>query len=336
MKKTFFIIAVMAVLFSACGDKADNAYTISGILPANVEAKWVYLYSLNSQEPVVIDSAAISNGQFTLKGLVPDSVVMAVLHPGSIYDYPAVAWNLVLEPGNLTVDTVSQFASGAPINDGLCDWMTQIEDIMNLNPDPSGVKTFFREHWNEHSSDFVGSFMLAQLAMYLDFPFIDSLTAQVPADVRNISLLKPFFEQIETVRSSQPGSSFTDVHLSTIDGAEASLSDYIGKGQYVLVDFWASWCGPCRQAMPELKSVVGKHKNLNVIGIALSDKLDDTKKAIVDLDIPWTVLTDQEGKSAHAYGISAIPAMILFGPDGTIAARDFMVSGLEDLLNSKL
>lgn len=337
MKFTKRLLVIISVLLIAsCSTSKENKYTITGRVPSQVQAEWIYLYNLNGQEPVVVDSAAIKNGSFTFNGIVPDSIVIAVVHPGGLYEYPAVAWSVILEPGDIVVDTINQFAAGTPINDGLASWMTQLDSIMTVNPDPASVKNFLREHWSEHSSDFVGSLVLSQFSPYLEFPFVDSLATQIPDDIRNITLLKPFFDQIESVRKSQPGKPYIDETLATIDGKEISLSDYIGKGQYVLVDFWASWCGPCRQAMPELKSVVSKYKNLKVVGIAVSDELEKTKKAISDLGISWTVLCDPEGKSAQAYGINAIPAMILFAPDGTIESRDFMVSGLDDILSGKL
>ena len=303
----------MAALLAACGDKPDNAYTISGTLPAKVDAKWVYLYSLNDQEPQIIDSAAVTN-------------------PGSVDEYPALSWELILEPGAIVIDSASQFASGTPTNDGIRQWMDEIYSIMRSAPEPNALKDNFRQRWADNCSSFVGPFMLASMAVYFDFPFVDSLASQVPAEMKNVSILKPFFDQVEAMRRMQPGNMFTDVDLATVDGTPAKLSDYVGKGTYLLVDFWASWCGPCRQAMPELQSVVKKHKELTVLGIAVSDKIDDTKKAIADLKITWTVLSDPEGNSAKAYGINAIPAMILFAPDGTIVARDFMPANIDDLL----
>ncbi len=332
MRKSFFVIAVMAILFSACGDKPDKAYTISGTLPAKVDAKWVYLYSLNAQEPRIIDSVAVTNGQFSFKGNTPDSVVLALVHPGSVDEYPALSWELILEPGAIVIDSASQFASGTPTNDGIRQWMDEIYSIMRSAPEPNALKDNFRQRWADNCSSFVGPFMLASMAVYFDFPFVDSLASQVPAEMKNVSILKPFFDQVEAMRRMQPGNMFTDVDLATVDGTPAKLSDYVGKGTYLLVDFWASWCGPCRQAMPELQSVVKKHKELTVLGIAVSDKIDDTKKAIADLKITWTVLSDPEGNSAKAYGVNAIPAMILFAPDGTIVARDFMPANIDDLL----
>ena len=337
MTLSLLAVTIATLCLSACGGKdSDRAYTISGTLPSGVEAEWIYLYSTDGDMPVAIDSAAIQKGSFTLKGIAPDTLRLVALHPGTLDQYPAIAWSIFLEPGDMVIDTNSEFVGGTPINDGFRQWMGALTDIMMGDGTPDDIRDFLQQHWGEHSADLVGALTLAQMSPYLDFPFVDSLTSQVPAEVRGHYLVAGFFEQLEGLRRMQPGQPFTDISLVTIDGKPASLSDFIGKGSYALVDFWASWCGPCRQAMPELQGIVKKFPKLTVFGIAVSDKVEDTQKAVNDLAITWPVLSDPEATSAKAYGISAIPAMILFAPDGTILARDFNVRMLEDILGQNL
>lgn len=337
MKKTILTTALMPValatmLFVSCkGEKKGGSYTISGNVPSQVAAEWIYLYDVSGKEPVTLDSARIENTAFKFKGVVPDTTVIVVLHPGKLNEYPAVGWNIFLEKGDIVVDSSEQFVTGTAMNDGFKDWMTAMNNIM-MTGRPSDIKDFFAEHWSEHSGDFVGSFVLYAFSPYLDFPFVDSLTRDVPEEVRQTTVLKPFFEQIESIRALQPGKMFTDVKMTYMDGSAVALSDIIGKGEWVLVDFWASWCGPCRQTMPELQTIMKRHKDVKVYGIAVSDKEEDTRRAIADLKIEWPVISDPEGASVRTYGISAIPAMVLFGPDGKIAARDFTVSSLEGIL----
>ena len=329
------VMACAVTLMVGCKGEKAKKYAISGNVPSQVEAKWIYLYTIRDNEPVAIDSTEIENTAFKFKGTVPDTLSLVVLHPGTFDEYPAVGWTLILEEGDIVVDSAEQFVSGTPLNDGLKDWMGSLMKIM-MGGTPDDIKGFFREHWSEHSEDFVGSFVLYNCAGMLDFPFVDSLTVDVPKEVREISLLKPFFEQIENTRKMQAGNMFTDIKLAYIDETPMALSEIIGKGEWVLVDFWASWCGPCRQAMPELQSTVKKYKSLKVYGIAVSDEPDNTRRAIKDLNITWPVIIDKEAESAKTYGIQAIPAMILFAPDGTIAARDFTVSSLEEMLEEKV
>ena len=329
-------LAAVVMMASCGGKKSDNRYTISGNVPANVTAEWIYLYDVAGTEPVAIDSARIENGKFCFKGVAADTVAMAVVHPGSQNDYPALAWTILIEKGDIVIDSASMFGSGTPLNDGLNNWMTQLQEIFMMAEGPEALKAFFDEHWSEHSSDFVGAYTLTMLSPMLEFAYVDTLAGQIPDDVRGYAAFKPFFEQLEAMRKMQPGQMFTDIDMKDLEGNAVKLSDYVGNGDYVLVDFWASWCGPCRQATPELQAVVKKFKALKAVGIAVSDEVEDTKRAVKDLGIQWTVLSDKEAVSAKTYGVSAIPAMILFAPDGTIAARDMNVAELENVLTEKM
>ena len=94
-------------------------------------------------------------------------------------------------------------------------------------------------------------------------------------------------------------------------------------GHYTLVDFWASWCGPCRREIPVIKELLNEYgpKGLDVVGVAVWDQVPETKKAMDELGITWPVIMDAKTIPTDMYGILGIPTIILIGPDGTILSR---------------
>lgn len=127
---------------------------------------------------------------------------------------------------------------------------------------------------------------------------------------------------IDAATATQVGKPYVDIEGINDQKEASKLSDFINKGHYTLVDFWASWCGPCRRAMPGLKKIYEayKDKGLQVVGIAVWDKWDDHLQAVAKDELPWPQIFNE--KATEPYGINGIPQIMLIGPNGIIAARD--------------
>ena len=145
--------------------------------------------------------------------------------------------------------------------------------------------------------------------------------------------LEKIKSKMEKTPNTDEGSKFVDFVVE-YDGKTTRFSDYVGKGQYVLVDFWASWCGPCRAEIPNLIAAYNKYKDkgLEVVGIAAWDKPEDTQKAIGEEKIPYPQIINSQQIATDLYGITGIPEIILFAPDGTILKRGLRGENIEKTL----
>ena len=363
MKKTLLFVALIALLTTSCADK--RAYTVTGkFAVSDFDGETVYLQErdYNLRKWVSLDSVQVENGQFTFKGIASDTPVVLNVQFNKQYQ-PAL---LVIEPGKIqiTIDsTMVSRVSGTPVNDDFQQFSDQLEKMFEEgqalhsqimdelqsgqidSKEAQNKRDASLKHFQSTIYEFIKPCVQNGLGEYLLRDFYYYL--QPEQTIELISLTRSPFQSLEGIQEmkkraegqivSSAGKPFVDIQGKDFDGKEISLSDYVGKGKVVLVDFWASWCGPCIRSLPGLIETYQQFKNkgLTIVGFSLDDNMEAWKAATEKHTIPWPQFSNLKGwedESAMAYGVNAIPATVLIDKDGVIIERNLEA----DELNAKL
>ena len=174
---------------------------------------------------------------------------------------------------------------------------------------------------------------------------ISAMSAEMLAREDVANLKKGLDARVATAE----GKPFVDFTVNSVVGqtrsvppqpkyAEVKLSDYVGKGKYILLDFWSPWCGPCRREMPNIKAVYDKYKGdkFDVVSIAVWERepVEVTIETAAKLGMDWNQINNGQREPAQLYGVEGIPHLILFGPDGTILTRGFHGAEIDRIVSS--
>jgi thiol-disulfide isomerase/thioredoxin len=348
--KNLKIIAAMTaiILLTACGgggNKSDK-YVIAGIVPDDV-ANGETVYLLDFAEDVAIDSTTVADRKFVFEGRV-DSMKVIKLAKNDLYV------DFVLEAGTISVDLSDPYsAKGTPLNDLLNKFWEESDvivrkvrqQLVNIGDSLSEtenaalqeqlVTDYFSEmdllhkaYLREHPNDATGALVFyswMQNQNDLSAEKFREMIGQMGDYVLNFTPVKKvaaFYKESEKTAEGQPFVDFT-IENGNRDGSPASLSDYVGKGKYVLVDFWASWCTFCRMETPVIAEVYNKYRGdkFEVVSVAVWDERQNSLAAIEEDGNTWPQILDAQAIPSELYSIRGIPHIILFAPDGTILAR---------------
>ena len=337
--KALILTAATALL--GTGPVWAQSYTIQGTAPESENGKTVYMTEYEQQH--MLDSAVVRDGKFTFTRT--DSGIRRLDLDRKLYA------NLIAEPGTITVDmNTPSSVGGTPLNDSLTQHgkstqqaYAELEKIWadtTLSKEQKGELALpIAQRYNENAiasyrankDNYYGVYVFWRLAHEMAAQEFIALMDEGGPAVKDFAVLRRIRQAKEAELTTAPGKPFADFEGTDTTGRAVKLSDYVGRGKYVLVDFWASWCGPCRQETPVVAQAYEKYKGkgLEVLGLFVWDTPENLGKAVKDLHITWPQIIDSNNTVRDLYGVTGIPHIMLIGPDGTILARDLRGERIE-------
>jgi peroxiredoxin len=366
--KSLSLILLVATAFTAC--KPKDSFVIDGKFENPGTEKKVFLYGMQNSNMVAIDSTNLSEkGEFKFIRKTP-SVDFFRVSAGN-HEFMLIAKNgddIKLE-ADLADKTLAYKISGAneveklsELNTIRNDFAKQAEKLQaelenkvasqpqNRSAILEQLKPQYESYINQLNEKIL-KFAKDNKGTLASFYAMNTLSPQefeaelvkfsdeIKEDIKGNATVDTFVKQMALLKTVQVGQQAPGFTINTADGKPVSLSDY--KGKYVLVDFWASWCQPCRQENPNVVKVYNKYKtkNFDILGISLDTDKAAWLGAIKADGLTWThtsELKDFNGETVRKYQVQAIPTSYLIDPSGKIAAKNLRGDQLDAFLAKTL
>lgn len=363
--KNLVTFAVGAVFLSACNQTPE--YNITGtVSDATLNGKYVYLYDFSNTGGEARDSALVENGKFSFKGIQDSPALYTMRFANDVVEAKRVGTGenspytalFVLENAKYKAElSETPVVTGTPENDAYAALQT---DLKRLRTDAEQIVADMGSEDQEIAKaaetrydnmqmaisnsvkEYINNYPDSQTSAKLLYDFRHNLNEKERREIiakagdtfKATPGIDKIMEHLDILDKVAVGKKFTDFEMAGPDGEMHKLSDYVGNGKVVLIDFWASWCPPCRADMPHLVELYKQYRNngFEIVGISLDRTEDAWKKGIKDLNITWPQMSDLkfwQSEGAALYGVNSIPHTVLIDKDGTIIDKNLRGDALD-------
>ena len=326
--KKIFMIAMAAATMVGCGNATK--FTITGSLEAE-DGKLVYIATEEGRELNYIDSVAVAANAYTFEGNAEAPYSAYLVTKEGEEARPKMVAQLYVEPGNIEVKKLSEEhptvnAVGTPLNDKKADlFVKQWELQKDENAAEDAISKLYYENILANADNMIGWDLFGDTYYYYEPQQVIDAIAAMPAEQQE--KFKSIKESSEQALKVLPGNPYIDItevgegeqpKTLTPDGKVLTLKSVVENkaNKYVLIDFWASWCGPCMREVPHLKAAYDKYhkKGFEIYGVSFDLDREPWLKAIDEKGLNWlhvSAVNYWDNKARHDYAVNSIPANFL-------------------------